>query len=131
MIWLAVLVAAASLGAVLSVGGLYGQYWHQSRVRAEAIADGEIARGKRAITRRGCAACHVIPDIHGAVGKVAPDHTHVGLRASLAGELTNDPEEMVRWLMHPQQVAPGSAMPEMGLSQAEARDIAAYLHRQD
>ena len=35
---------------------------------------------------------------------------------------------MVTWIMHPQQIAPGSAMLELGVSEHDARDIAAYLY---
>jgi cytochrome c1 len=35
---------------------------------------------------------------------------------------------MVRWLMHPQQVLPGTQMPDLGLTDDQARKIAAYLH---
>jgi cytochrome c1 len=34
---------------------------------------------------------------------------------------------MVRWLQAPQKLKPGSAMPDLGLSERDARDIAAYL----
>jgi cytochrome c1 len=34
---------------------------------------------------------------------------------------------MVRWLRFPQQVAPRTAMPNLGVTERDARDIAAYL----
>ena len=46
----------------------------------------------------------------------------------LAGVLSNTPDNMVTWIMHPQQIAPGSAMLELGVSERDARDIAAYLY---
>ena len=33
-----------------------------------------------------------------------------------------------RWIEHPQQMLPGNAMPEMGLSQPEVRVIVNYLY---
>jgi cytochrome c1 len=34
---------------------------------------------------------------------------------------------MVAWLRNPQRIVPGNVMPDMGLSEADAREIAAYL----
>jgi cytochrome c2 len=90
-------------------------------------AIGDVAAGKAAIARVGCGSCHVIPGIAGAVGMVGPPLDHIGSRQFLAGMLHNTPESMVAWLRFPQHVVPGNAMPDMGLSAAEARNIAAYL----
>jgi cytochrome c len=37
---------------------------------------------------------------------------------------------MVRWIRHPQQLVPGSGMPDQGVTGREARDLAAYLYAQ-
>ena len=50
-------------------------------------------------------------------------------RGYIAGLLPNDEAHMMRWLQSPQAVDPRSAMPDVGLTADEARDIAAYLHR--
>ena len=42
--------------------------------------------------------------------------------------LRNTPANLVRWIREPQAVVPGNAMPDMGVSEADARDIAAYLY---
>ena len=42
--------------------------------------------------------------------------------------LRNDPAALVRWIRYPQSVVPGNAMPNMGIGDQEARDIAAYLY---
>ena len=53
-------------------------------------------------------------------------HHSTGL-GFIAGKLNNTTDNMVRWLRFPQEVVPGNAMPDMGLNEEEARDIAAYL----
>jgi cytochrome c2 len=58
---------------------------------------------------------------------VGPPLEHIAGRSYLAGMLPNTPDNMVTWLRHPQQVVPGNAMPDLGLSDAGGRDIAAYL----
>jgi cytochrome c1 len=32
------------------------------------------------------------------------------------------------WIQHPRQVEPRTAMPEMGVTEQDSRDIAAYLY---
>jgi len=88
---------------------------------------GDVAGGKAAIARIGCGSCHVIPGIGGAVGMVGPPLDHIASRQYLAGMLHNTPENMIAWLRFPQHILPGNAMPDMGLSAAEARNITAYL----
>jgi len=34
----------------------------------------------------------------------------------------------MRWIQHPQKLEPGTAMPEMNVTDGDARDIAAYLY---
>jgi len=35
---------------------------------------------------------------------------------------------MIRWLREPQKISPKSAMPDLGLNERDASDIAAYLY---
>jgi cytochrome c2 len=37
---------------------------------------------------------------------------------------------MIRWIVNPRAVNPGTAMPVTGISPAEARHVAAYLYAQ-
>jgi cytochrome c2 len=127
-VWAGVLVALSFLVAVAAGGTLYWQNRTLKRTQAEAITQGNADRGKAAISLRGCGGCHMIPGIAGAIGQVGPDLTAITKRSEIAGKFPNDPDVMVRWLMHPQALEPASGMPEMGISQAEARDIAAYLY---
>jgi cytochrome c2 len=75
----------------------------------------------------GCPTCHVIPNVPGAVGKVGPSLDQLAQRSYLAGTLQNSPENLVHWIQHPQQVHPGTAMPEMGVTSTDAARIAAFL----
>jgi mono/diheme cytochrome c family protein len=102
-------------------------------VRREAAAEPAIAqvadagRGKRAINQYACVTCHSIPGIVGANAPVGPPLKEIGTRGFIAGVLPNTPENMVRWIRHPQAVNPKSAMPDLGVTERDARDIAAYL----
>lgn len=88
---------------------------------------GDIHRGKRAMYQYACNACHTIPGVTGSRPNVGPPLAGVSGRRLIAGKLPNTPENMVRWLRYTHEVAPASAMPEMGVSARDARDLAAYL----
>ena len=85
------------------------------------------AAGSIWISRSGCGSCHQIPGIMHADGLVGPPLIHFSQRTIIAGYLPNTRENLTRWIQHPQQVAPGNAMPEAGLTERQAKDIAAYL----
>lgn len=92
------------------------------------VADGDPARGKATIQRYGCIACHAIPGIAHHGSNVGPPLDKMALRAYVGGVLPNTPEDLVRWLRNPPEVDPRTAMPNLGISEAEAKDIAAYLY---
>jgi mono/diheme cytochrome c family protein len=94
--------------------------------RAEAPPP-DARRGTQAISQYACVTCHVIPGIVGASQPVGPSLEKIASRSLIAGVLPNRFENMVSWLEAPQKVKPGSAMPDLGLSERDARDIAAYL----
>lgn len=92
------------------------------------VAGGEAGRGKAAIERYGCPACHTIPGIPGYGANVGPPLAKLASRAYVGGVLPNLPQNLVRWLQDPPAVAPRTAMPNLGVTDADARDIAAYLY---
>jgi len=95
---------------------------------AAAMTGGSPAKGKVAIDHYGCASCHIIPGVRGPRGLVGPPLTQISQRAYIGGVLTNTPENMIRWLQNPHNVDPKTAMPDVGLKEQEARDIASYLY---
>jgi cytochrome c len=109
--------------AVLAVGG-----GCRRATPAVLVAGGDAARGREAITTYGCGACHVVPGVRAARGMVGPPLTAFAGRAYIAGEAPNTASALIRWIMNPQSIEPGTAMPALGVSEARARDIAAYLY---
>lgn len=95
------------------------------------VRGGDPARGARLIEQYGCAACHTIPGIRRANGLVGPPLTHFGSRSYIAGELANNSANLQRWIREPQGVEPGTAMPNLGVTAVDAKDIAAYLFTLD
>lgn len=92
------------------------------------VEGGDPRRGKAAIRNYGCGSCHTMPGIPGANGNVGPPLIDMARQVYLAGILPNQPDNMVRWIRSPQEVNPRTAMPDMGVTEADARDIAAYLY---
>ncbi|MBS7700027.1 MULTISPECIES: c-type cytochrome [unclassified Chelatococcus] len=120
---MAIVVAAALMAGAWA-------YRDSERRHAIDVATGGV--GGRAIPimrANGCAACHTIAGVPGARGLVGPrlDAT-LSSRIYLAGVLPNNTENMVRWLRSARAIAPHTAMPSTGISEQEARDVAAYLY---
>ncbi|MBV9119597.1 MAG: cytochrome c oxidase subunit II [Chloroflexi bacterium] len=77
-------------------------------------------------TANACGGCHTIAGVSN--GKVAPDLSHIGSRQTIgAGVITNTPDNMRRWLQSPQDVKPGSYMPDFHFSGDQAQTLATYL----
>lgn len=91
-------------------------------------SDPDASRGKKALQQYACVTCHRIPGETGLHASVGPPLDSMGKRSFIAGLLANTSENMVRWLQSPQEIHPGSAMPDLGVTARDARDIAAYLH---
>ena len=89
---------------------------------------GNADEGKKAILVYGCGACHTIPGVSEARGMVGPPLTAFAKRSFIAGQVPNAAEYLVRWIMKPQEIEPGTAMPDLGVGEKPARDIAAYLY---
>jgi len=60
---------------------------------------------------------------------VGPPLNWFGRRTMIAGEVANTSDELVAWIMDPQRIEPGTAMPDLGVTATDARDMAAYLYR--
>lgn len=92
---------------------------------------GNPETGRTLFTTRGCGGCHTIPGTPGAAGVAGPNLTNVVLRPTLAGDtLPMSPEMLQRWLLDPPSLKPGTPMPNVGLTPAEAQDLTAFLYSQ-
>lgn len=90
---------------------------------------GDAERGARLLLQYQCGACHAIPGVAGARGQLGPPLQGFGRRAYIAGHLPNSSDALVRWIVDPRSLVPTTPMPAMGASEADARDMAAYLLR--
>lgn len=93
-----------------------------------AATGGDPQHGKELIRQYSCGACHIVPGIKDAHGLVGPPLLYFGQRTMIAGELPNSLPNLIHWIEHPREVEPKTAMPDLGVSEDEATDIAAYLY---
>lgn len=80
------------------------------------------------IVHAGCGSCHTIEGVEGANSLVGPPLMGLRQRTYIGGVAANSATNLERWLMHPQAFSPRTAMPDLGLTEDQARDIAAYLY---
>jgi cytochrome c len=92
------------------------------------VSGGDAHDGKSEITAYGCGGCHQIPDVDQADGRIGPSLAGLAHRRYIAGRLANTPDNLVRWIVDPQAVSPGTLMPDLDVTDQAARDIAAYLY---
>lgn len=91
------------------------------------VEGGSAQLGAELIASHGCVSCHNVPGIRSEPSWVGPPLERWGQRTWIAGALTNNRENLVRWITDPQSVEEGTAMPDLGVSERDARNIAAYL----
>jgi cytochrome c len=117
-------ITKCGLIAVLTLSACSDKASKQSRL----LTNGNPDRGKTALTSYGCVACHTIPGVRGSNSLTAPPLIGISQRSYLAGMLENTPDNLRSWIQHPRKVNPHTAMPEQGVTDQDASDIAAYLY---
>jgi cytochrome c2 len=121
---------AALVFAVALVGIVYKYVEQRERMRMHAAVEvgGDPRRGEAMFIQYGCGSCHALQDVRNATGMVGPPLDGIALRVIIGGHLANTPENMERWIREPQQVSPGTAMPNLHVGAADARDMTAFLY---
>lgn len=120
------------IGAVASAVGLLGLAACADKAEApRALAGADAAEGLRLIRKHGCGACHAIPGVAWPEGRTGGSLAGVGARPMIAGRLPNQPAVMAAFVRDAPSLLPDTGMPPMPVSEAEARDVAAYLYTLD
>ena len=109
-------VRTATAGATLQQhepGGPQGQHY---------------ASGEQLFMTKGCVGCHSLQAVNAPKGMVGPNLANVGARSYIAaGTLKNTDENLARWIRNPQGIKKGVLMPNLGVTEAEAQALVAYL----
>lgn len=88
---------------------------------------GNAQAGKSVIVKFKCGSCHTIPGIRDAHGVFGPPLNYLASRSIIGGNFPNDPATLERWIMNPPAMKPATAMPDLGISEPQARNVVAYL----
>jgi cytochrome c len=102
-----------------------------SAAGAAFATGGDADRGRVLLPAYGCDACHTIPGIPGADRTVGPSLEGIARRMFIAGRLPNNPDNLVNWISDPPAIDSMTAMPNVGVTEQDARDISAYLYTMD
>ena len=123
-------LALLSLFAVLLSASVACNRPSRTEVKQAAMltGGGDARVGRTEIRKYGCNTCHEISGVPGARGLIGPRLDGIGQRYYIAGEIPNTPANLMLWIQHPRQVELHTAMPEMGVTEQDSRDIAAYLY---
>ena len=100
----------------------------QAQVPApQRVIGADQEAGREVIAEVACGICHVIPGIRGANGIVGPSLAGFGRRQLIGGVAPNQPAILIQWVKDAPSIAPGTGMPDLPLTEAQARDVAAFL----
>jgi cytochrome c2 len=128
---LAATVLLATAGAAVVLVVQFGTKQQRRDVDVVTALSGSAPSGGRAlIVATGCGACHVIPGVPGARGQVGPSLAGVAGRAVIGGSLPNTPDNLQAWIEDPRRLNSQTAMPALGLSSDQARQVTAWLYVQ-
>jgi cytochrome c len=100
-------------------------------VRDAEVPQGDPQRGRAALAQAECGVCHAIPGVAGARGRVGPPLDSIRRNVYIAGKFPNTPDVLVRFIVDAPALAPETAMPNVGVTERQARDMAAYLYSVD
>ncbi|MDP6443697.1 MAG: c-type cytochrome [Pirellulaceae bacterium] len=114
---------------------LYGQVSaieqiSQGELAAALPGAGNISRGKKLVVQQGCLGCH---KYRGRGGKLGPDITYVGEKKKHDYDFKHihGDHTVENWLFthfkSPAAVVPNTLMPELDLSDQQARDLTGYM----
>lgn len=126
--WVVSLAVLALLGTAGGVAAYRAERRQAAVEKAQRLTGGDAYRAPVLMITYGCAGCHEIPDLTGPSGRVGPSLRAVADRVYIAGIAVNTPENLVRWIADPKAMNPRTAMPVTGISEDQARDVAAYLY---
>lgn len=97
---------------------------------------GDVAKGRQILDTKGCGTCHKMTGVSPLAASpvtVALEPKEYGRAMRTAPDLRfardkMTPSRVTLWLTDPKAVKPDSAMPKIPLSEAEVKDVVAYLY---
>ena len=103
--------------------------WVSEQQAPPVAMTGDAATGEQLFMNGACVGCHTVNGSK-AQGKVGPNLTHLASRKYFAGDVFEiNSTNLTRWLSDPPAMKPGTAMPNLHLSQNDIKALVAYLTR--
>jgi cytochrome c oxidase subunit 2 len=100
----------------------------QQRGQQGGGKDAQYAAGEKLFASKGCVACHSLQAVDAPKGMVGPNLANVGARSHIgAGTLKNTDANLARWIRDPQGIKKGVLMPNLGITEADAQALVAFL----
>jgi cytochrome c oxidase subunit 2 len=101
--------------------------WRRAQVAPARVPHTpDEVRGQAAFTSLPCALCHSIRGTP-AGGRTGPDLTHLATRRTIAaGTLPNTRGHLAGWIVDPQGIKPGNAMPQSLLEPDDLQALVSY-----
>jgi cytochrome c oxidase subunit 2 len=121
-----------------TAGGTVQQQGAKQGAPAPAVADSAkpaapaedplVAQGQKLFLMKGCVGCHSLVAYNAPKGLLGPNLANVGARTYIAaGTLPNTDENLAHWIRVPQDVKHGVLMPNLGVTEDEAKALVAFL----
>jgi cytochrome c oxidase subunit 2 len=135
-------VKTTSAGATVAAQGAQGQSEGPSRApeaskaaaadtakaAAQPPGDPLVAQGEKLFAAKGCVGCHSLVAVNPPKGLLGPNLANVGARTWIAaGTLENTDANLAKWIRNPQEWKQGVLMPNLGVTEDEAKALVAYL----
>ena len=118
--------ANMGLRVIVDAADAFERWVAAERAPAAEPPAGPAADGAAVFKASACVGCHTVRGV--SDGTLGPDLTHFGRRKTLgAGLLPNTSENLTAWIRDPQGLKPGAKMPALGITERQARAMAAYL----
>ena len=100
--------------------------WVAAQKAAAPEPAGDAVAGKDIFAKSACVGCHTIKGV--SAGVLGPDLSHFGSRKLFgAGLWETNVDNVAAWVKDPPKLKPGSKMPNLHLSDGDAKAVAAYL----
>jgi cytochrome c oxidase subunit 2 len=119
--------ARMALEVVADPPDRFGAWLAGQRAAAPPPRESSPLKGRRVFLAGACVLCHTIQGTP-AGGRVGPDLSHLASRRSIAaGTLPNTRGHLAGWILDPQRIKPGTAMPASALAVPELHALLDYL----
>jgi cytochrome c1 len=96
--------------------------------RGAHLTGGDPQLGRKKLADHSCVSCHIVPGVPNATGNLAPSLASWSKQGKIVDTFPNTPANLEQWIQSPARLKPDTTMPDMNVSSADSRDIAAYLY---